>query len=47
MVNTNYPYGLKSVLKAAPSFVTYFIFTSLFCTAIYDIVYHPKDRIER
>ncbi len=46
-ISSTYPYGLKTVLKAAPVFVTYFIFSTLFCTAVYDVVYHPKDRIER
>lgn len=42
-----YPVAIKSLLKAAPIFTVYFAFGSIFCTCIYDVIYHPHDRIER
>ncbi|KAL4479487.1 hypothetical protein ABPG72_011809 [Tetrahymena utriculariae] len=47
MVNTAYPTPLKTILKTTPAFVVYFIFGLGFSTVIYDVIYHPKDRIER
>ena len=44
---TKYPILLKTILKTTPAFCVFFIFGGLFCTAIYDIIYHPHDRIER
>mmetsp|Transcript_17192 Transcript_17192/g.2375 ORF Transcript_17192/g.2375 Transcript_17192/m.2375 type:complete len:81 (+) Transcript_17192:61-303(+) len=44
---TKYPIWLKTVLKTTPAFCVFFMFGGLFCTAIYDIIYHPHDRIER
>jgi hypothetical protein len=47
MVNTAYPAPIKNILKATPAFVMYFLFSSLFVTALYDVVSHPHDRVER
>lgn len=47
MVNTAYPIPLKTILKTTPAFVVYFVFSLGFTTCIYDIIYHPHDRIER
>lgn len=47
MNNSVYPYPLRTILKGSPALITYFIFSSLFCTSIYDVIYHPHDRIEK
>jgi hypothetical protein len=47
MVNTAYPAPIKNVLKAAPVMVIFMGFGLAFCTTVYDVIYHPKDRIEK
>ncbi len=47
MVNATYPIAIKTILKTTPAFVCYFLFSSLFCTALYCTVYHAHDRIEK
>ena len=42
-----YPVPIKSIMKATPSLIVYFIFSTLFCTCLYDNIYHAHDRIER
>lgn len=43
--NFAYPPGLKTVLKCAPVCIFYFLFGSVFSLAMYNILYHPHERI--
>ena len=47
MVNHSYPAELKTLLKASPSCMMFMGFGLLFTTAIYAVLYHPHDRIEK
>ena len=44
---TYYPVGLKTWLKAVPSFVVMILASTTFVTGVYATVQHPHDRVER
>lgn len=42
-----YPSAIRTLLKTGPAFVVYTLFGMAFTGAIYAIIYHPHDRIEK
>lgn len=47
MQNTSYPAPLKTVLKVGPVLVVMSTLGLLFPVCLYDMLYHPHERLER
>lgn len=45
--NHAYPPGLKTILKAGPVIVVFTAFGVLFPTMLYNVVYHPHERVPK